>query len=100
MPPGGFPRLPEPDGRELRPSLAAAKLLGVVPSYLGRVAEKYDLTVYTAPVNGGRANYYLLEEILEVKARARFGEPKGSLYEHPVEFEVKRAKSSDDAGQA
>ena len=30
-PPSGFPRLPEPDGRELRQTIAAASILGVVP---------------------------------------------------------------------
>jgi hypothetical protein len=96
MPPGGFARLPEPDCRELRPQKAAAKLLGVVPSYMARVAAKFDLTVLSASVNGARANYYILEELLEVKSRHKFGEPQSTITAKPTEFEVKRAKGQDD----
>lgn len=97
MPPGGFPRLPEPDGRELRAQMSAAKLLGVVPSYMARVADKYDLTVYTSTVKGGQANYYVLDELLELRARKRFGEPQSALTAKPTQFEVKRAKGQDEA---
>lgn len=97
LPPGGFPRLPEPDYRELRPQIAAAKLLGVVPSYMARIAEKYDLSVYTAVVKGGEANFYVLDEILELRARRRFGDTAQTA--QPTEFQVKRIKG-DQADEA
>jgi hypothetical protein len=95
MPPGGFARLPEPDGRELRPQLPAARLLGVVPSYMARVAKKHDLSVYTAKVGGHDANFYVLDELLELRARHRFGVPQTAATAKPSEFQVKRTKGQD-----
>ena len=76
--------------------MAAAKLLGVVPSYMKRVAEKFDLSVYTDNINGGDANYYLLDELRELRTGRRFGgATESALTAKPTEFVVKRERQGE-----
>ncbi|MDT0184325.1 hypothetical protein Q9S36_29435 [Microbacterium sp. ARD31] len=96
MPAGGFPKLP--DGRELRPTIAVAKMLGVTTPRVTQIAKEQDLTVYTATarVNGGAANYYVLEEILDLRWRRENFVRENTANTSPTEFKLKRAKGQDD----
>lgn len=90
VPPTGFPRLPEPDGRELRATIAAAKLLGIVPPHMSTVAKREGLSIYTAKLrSGGTAHYFLLDELLELKARRSNFVPETAETAHPTEFKLK-----------
>lgn len=97
IPPAGFPRLPEPDGRELRVTLAAAALLRVTPPYMSTLAKREGLTIYTARTSpgGSETNYYLLEELLALKAKKAGYEKLATGDAHPTEFTLKQP--SDEA---
>lgn len=83
VPPMGFPTLP--DGREVRDRLAAAALLGLRnPDSMWELAKRRNLTIFKGPSGGtgrGTANYYLLSELLDIKAAAsqiRPAKPEGT----------------------